>query len=64
VNVNNEGKAGAIQRADLAAFALKAVSDNQFHYLQSAASVSSIHGTSWVKAKIESFDAVTSNEDL
>lgn len=62
--MNNEGKAGAIQRADLAAFALKSVTDVQFPYLRSAASVSSIHGTSWVKEKIESFDAVTSNNDL
>ena len=58
-----DGKAGSIQRADLATFALKAVFDKSFPYVQKTPSVSSVHGTSWKKdASLKGFDAATKIE--
>ena len=55
-----EGKAGSIQRSDLAAFVVKAVVDKSFSYLQKTPAVSSVHGTSWKKdSSLVGFDAVT-----
>ena len=54
-----DGKAGRIQRADLATFCLKAVSEDDFPYLRRAVCVSSVDGTGWKKVKAEGFDDVT-----
>jgi uncharacterized protein YbjT (DUF2867 family) len=55
-----DGQAGSIQRADVAAFCLGAVSDASFPYLKTTPCISSVGGTSWVKEKKAGFDAVTS----
>jgi hypothetical protein len=55
-----DGKAGRIQRADVASFCLKAVREGDFPYLQRAVCVSSVDGTGWTKVKKEGFDDVTS----
>ena len=55
-----DGKAGAIQRADLAAFALKAATDKSFAYIRKSPSVSSVSGTSWSKSQKAGFDGITS----
>ena len=60
-----EGKAGSIQRADLAAFALKTVLEKSCPYVRKTPSVSSVHGTSWKKdTSLEGFDDVTKVELL
>jgi hypothetical protein len=55
-----DGKAGRIQRADLAAFCLKVTREEDFPYLRRAVCVSSVDGTGWKKVKKEGFDDVTS----
>ena len=55
-----DGKAGRIQRADLASFCLKAVREVDFPYLKRAVCVCSVDGTGWTKVKKEGFDDVTS----
>ena len=58
-----DGQAGSIQRADLAAFVLKAATEVHFPYIRKAIAVSSVHGTSWVKdTSLEGFDGVTKVE--
>ena len=54
-----DGQAGSIQRADVAAFLLGAVTDANFPYLRQTPCISSVGGTSWVKEKKAGFDAVT-----
>lgn len=55
-----DGKAGAIQRADVATFLLKAVTDTSFAYVRKAVSISSVLGLSWKKdAASKDFDGVT-----
>lgn len=56
-----DGQAGSIQRADVAAFCLGAVTDEGFPYLKQTPCISSVGGTGWVKEKKAGFDAVTSN---
>ena len=57
-----DGKAGRIQRADLADFCLKSVRMDDFPYLRRAVCVSSVDGTGWKKVKKEGFDEVTSSK--
>jgi hypothetical protein len=52
-----DGKAGSIQRADVAAFLLGAVTDANFPYLRQTPCISSVGGTGWVKEKKPGFDA-------
>ena len=54
-----DGQAGSIQRADVAAFLLGAVTDKNFPYLKQTPCISSVGGTGWVKEKKAGFDAVT-----
>lgn len=54
-----DGKAGSIQRADVASFLLGAVMDENFPYLRKAPCISSVGGTGWVKEKKPGFDSVT-----
>ena len=51
-----DGKAGSIQRADVAAFLLGAVTDKGFPYLIKTPCISSVGGTGWVKEKKAGFD--------
>ena len=44
-----QGEAGSIARADVAAFCLGAVTQDDFEYLGQAPCISSVGGTSWVK---------------
>jgi nucleoside-diphosphate-sugar epimerase len=44
-----QGEAGSIARADVAAFCLGAVTQEDFEYLGQAPCISSVGGTSWVK---------------
>lgn len=53
-----DGQAGSIQRADVAAFCLGAVSDANFPYLKKTPCISSVGGTGWVKEKKAGFDGV------
>lgn len=55
-----EGEAGSIQRADVAAFCLGAITDASFPYLRQTPCISSVGGTSWVKEKGANFDKATS----
>lgn len=55
-----DGEAGSIQRADVAAFCLGAVTDKSFPYLKQTPCISSVGGTGWVKEKKEGFDSVSS----
>jgi hypothetical protein len=55
-----EGKAGRIQRSDLATFCLKAVRQADFPYIKRAVCVSSVDGTGWKKVKKDGFDDATS----
>lgn len=55
-----EGEAGSIQRADVAAFCLGAITDASFPYIRQTPCISSVGGTSWVKEKGANFDSVTS----
>ena len=54
-----DGQAGSIQRADVAAFCLGAITDSNFEYLGKTPCISSVGGTGWVKQKGEGFDDVT-----
>lgn len=54
-----DGKAGPIQRADLATFLLAAVSEDPFPYIRKTPALSSVGGISWKKNKLEGFDAPT-----
>ncbi len=54
-----DGKAGSIQRADVAAFLLGAVTDAKFPYIRKTPCISSIGGTGWVKEKKAGFDEVS-----
>jgi hypothetical protein len=53
-----EGKAGSIQRADVASFLLDAVTISDFPYVKKTPCVSSIGGTSWRKEPEKGFDDV------
>ena len=56
-----QGEAGSIARADVAAFCLGAVSQEDFEYIGKAPCISSVGGTGWVKdrsAKARTGDAV------
>jgi nucleoside-diphosphate-sugar epimerase len=56
-----QGEAGSIARADVAAFCLGAVTQEDFEYIGQAPCISSVGGTSWVKdrsAKARMGDAV------
>ena len=53
-----DGQAGSIQRADVAAFCLGAVTDANFPYLKKTPCISSVGGTGWVKEKKAGFDGV------
>ena len=55
-----DGEAGSIQRADVAAFCLGAITDANFPYIKKTPCISSVGGTSWVKEKGANFDSVTS----
>lgn len=55
-----DGKAGRIQRADVAAFCLRAAREEDFPYLRRAVCVCSVDGTGWTKVKQAGFDDVTS----
>ena len=55
-----EGEAGSIQRADVAAFCLGAITDENFPYIRGTPCISSVGGTSWKKEKGANFDSVTS----
>lgn len=46
-----EGKAGSIQRADVASFVLRAVQEQNFPYLRQTPALSSVKGTGWKKEK-------------
>ena len=48
-----DGQAGSIQRADVAAFCLGAISDASFPYIRRTPCISSIGGTGWVKVKFD-----------
>lgn len=54
-----DGEAGSIQRADVAAFCLGAVTDPAFEYVRKTPCISSVGGTGWVKSKGKDFDGVT-----
>jgi len=58
VNVIN-GKAGSIQRADVASFCLGAVTDQSFKYIRKTPCISSVGGTGWAKEKGDGFDEAT-----
>ena len=51
-----DGQAGSIQRADVAAFCLGAVTDLNFPYIRKTPCISSIGGTGWVKEPKAGFD--------
>lgn len=53
-----DGQAGSIQRADVAAFCLGAITDSNFPYLKKTPCISSIGGTGWVKEPKKGFDDV------
>lgn len=53
-----DGQAGSIQRADVAAFCLGAVTDTNFPYIRATPCISSIGGTGWVKQPKLGFDDV------
>ena len=46
-----DGKAGSIQRADVATFLLRAVQEATFPYLGKTPALSSVKGTGWKKEK-------------
>ena len=54
-----DGEAGSIQRADVAAFCLGAITEKDFEYIKKTPCISSVGGTSWVKQKGKDFDSVT-----
>lgn len=54
-----DGQAGSIQRSDVAAFCLGAISDPSFPYIKKTPCISSVGGTGWVKEKKPGFDAPT-----
>ena len=51
-----DGQAGSIQRADVAAFCLGAVTDLNFPYVRKTPCISGIGGTGWVKEPKAGFD--------
>jgi hypothetical protein len=51
-----DGQAGSIQRADVASFLLRAVTEEPFPYLRKTPCISSIHGTGWRKEPEKGFD--------
>lgn len=53
-----DGQAGSIQRADVAAFCLGAVTDGSFPYIKATPCISSLGGTGWVKEPKKGFDDV------
>jgi nucleoside-diphosphate-sugar epimerase len=53
-----DGKAGSIQRADVASFLLGAVTEANFPYLRQTPCVSSVGGTGWRKEPEKGFDDV------
>jgi hypothetical protein len=53
-----DGQAGSIQRADVAAFCLGAITDTNFPYLRKTPCISSVGGTGWVKEPKKGFDDV------
>lgn len=59
INVN-DGEAGSIHRADVASFLLRSVLEPKFPYIRMTPSISSTHGTGWVKEK--GFDKPTELE--
>lgn len=53
-----DGQAGSIQRADVAAFCLGAISDRNFPYIRKTPCISSVGGTGWRKEPEKGFDDV------
>lgn len=53
-----EGKAGSIHRADVAHFAIDAVTDPTFPYVGKTPCISSVGGTGWVKEAGKGFDGI------
>lgn len=53
-----DGQAGSIQRADVAAFCLGAVLQDDFQYRKMTPCISSVGGTAWVKEPKKGFDGV------
>jgi len=58
-----DGKAGSIQRADVATFLLGALADPNFEHLRQTPCISSVGGTGWVKTTGDYFDGVTTAEE-
>jgi hypothetical protein len=58
------GEGGSIQRSDLAAFMLQAVTDEAFPHVRKTPGISSFAGTSWRKdPSLAGFDAPTAISD-
>jgi hypothetical protein len=53
-----EGKAGSIQRADVASFVLDAITIQDFPYIKKTPCISSLEGTSWRKEPEKGFDDI------
>jgi hypothetical protein len=51
-----DGQAGSIQRADVATFALSAVTEDNFPYIKRTPCISSTSGTGWKKEPEKGFD--------